>query len=110
MDHVTGALAVGDHLLQQLLEQRDIDAPMFKKTAGSGGVVRQSGKRLSKFMSEGGSHFAHQGDSISMSHFLALMLQSKIGLSLGADVQSNANCLHNRRFCGSAMPESASPR
>src|SRR5262249_22051610 len=63
----------------------------FKEATRCGGVVRDGSKRLIEFMSEGRSHFAHQGNTVSMGHLFALMLQLKISLLLCADVQSHSD-------------------
>src|SRR4029077_17957296 len=45
-NHFACPLTVGEHVLQQLLKQYWIGISMLKETTGSGGTVRDGGKRL----------------------------------------------------------------
>ncbi len=86
-----GALTVGHHVLEQLLQQNRVDVSALEKTTRGRGVVRDRGQRLIQFMRDRGGHFAHQGDPIQMRHLFTLNLQLQIGLFLRADVDRHAD-------------------
>ena len=86
-----GALTVGHHVLQQLLQQRRIDISALEKTARGGGVVGDGGERLVQFVRDRRGHFPHQRHAIQMRHLFALDLQLKVGLLLRADIDRHAD-------------------
>ena len=86
-----GALTVGHHVLQQLLQQNRVNVAALEKTSRGRGIVSDGGERLIQFMRDRSGHFPHQRHTVQMRHLLALYLQLKLGLLLRADINRHAD-------------------